>query len=176
LQLTIEFKNHNDQYIHEQTDLPDKLVLNVTGEELLNESAYRIGPVFNFHVTEINIESSRLVNEHKTKWPEEATHLQKHSFYSVPVNEVHYILANEEKGRFWVYGNEESVFSFDYPAQCCRCCICNECFDNCASCNTCCPRLTWCDTKAKTAKASNNGAANVVTQQPTAPPVEEFKF
>ena len=176
LQLTVEFKNHDDQYIHEKTDLPDKLVLSVTGEELLNETAYRIGPVFNFHVTEINVESSRLVNEHRTKWPDEATHLQKHSFHSIPVNEVHYILANEERGRFWVYGNEESVFSFDYPAQCCCCFNCNDCCDNCACCNTSCPLFACFQgtTGTETTKSSNNTI--VVTQQPTAPPVEEFKF
>lgn len=137
LQLTVDFKDHDDDYVYERTDLPDKLVLKANGEELLNETAYRIGPIFNFHVNEINVESFKLVHEHKTKWPEEATHLQKHSLYSVPVNEVHFKLANDDRGRFWVYGTEHSVFSFDYPAQCCGCCLCNQCCDNCKCCNSC---------------------------------------
>ena len=133
-----------------------KLILDATGQELLNETAYRIGPIFNFYVNEINQESAKLIYEHQTKWPEvkfsnskfscwnswwtlnsEACHLQKHSLYSVPVSEVQYRLEDDEVGRFWVYGLERSVFSFDYPAQCCCCCICNQCCNNCSCCNSC---------------------------------------
>ena len=55
LELTIEFVVHGDVYVYEQTDLPDKLILKVSGEVLINETAYRIGPIFNFHVKVLSI-------------------------------------------------------------------------------------------------------------------------
>ena len=67
LQLTVEFMDHDDKFIYETTDLPDDLILGATGEDLLNKTAFRIGPIFNFHVNAINVQSLKLINEHNTK-------------------------------------------------------------------------------------------------------------
>ena len=50
MQLIIEFVDHADNYVYEKTDLPDKCILKVSGEVLMNETAYRIGHIFNFHI------------------------------------------------------------------------------------------------------------------------------
>ena len=50
MQLIIEFVDHADNYVYEKTDLPDKCILKVSGEVLMNETAYRIGRIFNFHI------------------------------------------------------------------------------------------------------------------------------
>ena len=55
LQLIIEFVDHGDNYVYEKTDLPDKCILKVSGEVLMNETAYRIGHIFNFHVEVLSI-------------------------------------------------------------------------------------------------------------------------
>ena len=74
---------------------------------LMNETAYRIGHIFNFHIEvrfnkwlhfngrfltyqikEINRESANLVARHNNAFPGELCHLQKHSLQAVPVNEI----------------------------------------------------------------------------------------
>merc|ERR1739838_122895 len=112
------------------------LILDVSGTELLNEKADRIGAIFGFPIEEINKASDELVTEHETKWPEELCHQQKHQLHAVPVYEVAYKIG-EEAGRYWVYGTQERVFSFDYPAQCCRLFNCPGCCNNCHKCNSC---------------------------------------
>ena len=37
----------------------------------ISNSAFRIGPIINFHIKEINEESEVLIEEHATKWPNE---------------------------------------------------------------------------------------------------------
>ena len=136
LQLTVAFINREDNYVHENTDLPNELILSVGGEEILSETGYRVGAVINFCVEDVNVNAKSLIDKHSSEWPEEVTHQQKQFLYSVPVFEAKYKLGNGEDGRFWVYGTEKTIFSFDYPAQCCCCCLCNSC-NNCASCNSC---------------------------------------
>ena len=50
LQLIVEFVDHADIYVYGKTDLPNKCILKVSGEVLMNETAYRIGHIFNFHI------------------------------------------------------------------------------------------------------------------------------
>jgi len=40
-------KDHDDNYVYETTDLPDELILSVSGDVLMNEKAARIGPIIN---------------------------------------------------------------------------------------------------------------------------------
>ena len=58
MQLIVEFVDHADNYVYEKTDLPDKCILKVSGEVLMNETAYRIGRIFNFHI-EVNVLRNR---------------------------------------------------------------------------------------------------------------------
>ena len=134
LQLTVTFQNHEDNFVHEITDLPDELILTVDGEELLSEVDKRVGSIVNFFLDDINEASKNLTKKHATEWTDEVIHQQRQLLTAVPVFEVTYKLGSGETGRFWVYGSEKSIFSIDYPAQCCCCCICNSC-DNCACCN-----------------------------------------
>jgi hypothetical protein len=136
LELKIDFKDHDDNYIHEVTNLPDELIMGATGETLMNEKAFRIGPIINFHVREINEKSRILIEEHAAKCLNEVMHMQKHRLESIPVNQVNYEI-DGEKGVFFVYGNEHFVFSHDYPAQCCGSFNLPGCCNNCACCNSC---------------------------------------
>ena len=67
----------------------------MTGSELMKEKAFRVGHIFNFPVEDINKESARLVHEHATKWPNEVCHMQKHSLFAIPVNEIVYDIDGE---------------------------------------------------------------------------------
>ena len=56
----------------------------------MKEKALRVGHIINFPVEDINKVSAKLVNEHDTKWPNEVCHMQKHSLFAIPVNEIVY--------------------------------------------------------------------------------------
>ena len=136
LEMVATFKNRDDNYVHEETELPDELILQVKGDEILSETSDRVGAIINFHIEAINENSASLIKKHSNEWPDDVTHKQKQYLYSVPVFEVSYKLSNGESGRFWVYGLEKTIYSLDYPAQCCCCCLCNSC-GNCVCCNSC---------------------------------------
>ena len=58
--LKVKYVTHKDTYVYETTDLPDELILKGTGEEMFSEEASRIGPIINFHIENININSAEL--------------------------------------------------------------------------------------------------------------------
>jgi hypothetical protein len=63
----VKFHTHDDDYVYETTDLPDKLILKAKGQNMFDETADRIGPILNFNIDDININSQKLIDEHATK-------------------------------------------------------------------------------------------------------------
>ena len=82
----------------------------MTGSELMKEKAFRVGHIFNFPVEDINKESARLVHEHATKWPNEVCHMQKHSLFAIPVNEIVYDIDGEVNINHFVYFKRYTFF------------------------------------------------------------------
>lgn len=115
---------HDDEYIHETTRLDDKLLLDVDGMNILDESSHRIGPIQNFHISSINENSRQLVHRHATHWPFERILQQRHTLYAIPIYECNYTIEGGATGDFWVYGEEQLVEAPDYPAKFC-CCLAN---------------------------------------------------
>jgi len=131
------FKTVFDDYIYEKTDMDDDVIHAATGDSILFSAGKRVCSISQFDPDEIAKSSQRLVGIHKglnngrcNLWR------MTHKLQSVPVFEVKYEL-DDEKGRFFIAGNNKYVYSEDYPAQCC--CICNVpgCFNNCHKCNSC---------------------------------------
>ena len=54
LQLTVQYQDHNNNYVYETTDLPDELILSASGDVLMNEHAFRVGEIVNFHINVSN--------------------------------------------------------------------------------------------------------------------------
>jgi len=137
IELKVTFHTHDDDYVYETTDLPDKLILKAKGTNMFEETADRIGPILNYYITEINDNSAKLVEKHATKWPMERIWKQRHQLDSVPVYEMRYDIQGDDEGRFWVYGEDKKAYSSDYPAQCCCCCNIPGLCNNCSCCNKC---------------------------------------
>ena len=76
----------------------------------MKEKAFRVGHIFNFPVEDINKESARLVHEHATKWPNEVCHMQKHSLFAIPVNEIVYDIDGEVNINHFVYFERYTFF------------------------------------------------------------------
>ena len=104
---------------------------------MFKETADRIGPIVNYHVNDINLNSASLVQQHATRWPMKRIWKQNHKLDAVPVYEMLYDLEDGEDGRFWVYGENKLVYSDDYPAQCCCCLNVPGLCNNCSCCNSC---------------------------------------
>jgi len=108
---------------------------------MLDETADRIGPILNYYIDDINVNSARLIEKHANEWPMKRIWKQNHKLDSVPVFEIRFDVDGDDDGRFWVYGGNKLVYSEDYPAQCCCCCNVPGCCHNCRCCNNCCTIL-----------------------------------
>ncbi|PIK46611.1 hypothetical protein BSL78_16524 [Apostichopus japonicus] len=118
IQLTVQYTNNPEDYILENTDMPDELIRDVSGEVIFEQTLPYVWPISQYQVAEVNANSMRIVEKHKNSWPSCKTLQQRQVLRSVPVTEVKYDFKQKE-GRFWVYGFEYEVYCPDYPHNCC---------------------------------------------------------
>ncbi|XP_013400639.1 protein SSUH2 homolog isoform X2 [Lingula anatina] len=118
VKLAVIFTNHIEDYILEETDMPDELVRDVGGIIIFEQVLPQVWPVTQYPVPQINQNSVALVEKHSRAFPNERQLMQKQELRAVPVSEVNYTW-KEVNTRFWVYGNERQVYAPDYPQQCC---------------------------------------------------------
>ncbi|XP_071945273.1 protein SSUH2 homolog [Antedon mediterranea] len=118
IKLFVKYTNHVDDYIYETTDLPDELIRDVQGQTLFEQTLAYVWPISQYAQPEINQNSIRIVETHRSAWPNEKQLQQRHNLRAVPVSEVHYKW-NDDASRFWVYGFENTVYCPDYPQTCC---------------------------------------------------------
>jgi hypothetical protein len=113
------------EYLQNVIEIPEWQIGLSDGAEVVNETADRVVAISNHFVEEINSNSARMVAEHAAKWPYAKLHSQRHTLVSVPLFKVRYTRAGND-GVFWVCGTNKLIYSDDYPAQCCFCCICHQ--------------------------------------------------
>ncbi|XP_033123196.1 protein SSUH2 homolog [Anneissia japonica] len=118
IKLFITYTNHKTDYVHENTGLPDNLIKNVNGKLLFEQSAHQVWPVSTFPVPEVNSNSARIVDLHRSAWPNKRILQQRHNLRSIPVSEVDYTWKSVQS-KFWVYGFENQVHCPKYPQSCC---------------------------------------------------------
>ncbi|XP_023931689.1 protein SSUH2 homolog [Lingula anatina] len=118
IKLAVKFTNHVEDYILEETDMPDTLVRDAVGIGIFEQTMLQVWPITGYPVPQINIASGQLVQKHSQAFPSERQLQQKHNLRAVPVSEVNYTW-KEVNTRFWVYGNDRQVYAPDYPQQCC---------------------------------------------------------
>ncbi|XP_033624546.1 protein SSUH2 homolog [Asterias rubens] len=116
--MTASYVNNVSDYILEGTDMPDELIRDVSGKVIFEQALPWVWPISQFPVQEINTNSIRIVDSHRTAWPQARTLKQRQTLRSVPVTEAHYTW-KDVSTRFWVYGFEHEVHAPDYPHQCC---------------------------------------------------------
>ncbi|XP_070536453.1 protein SSUH2 homolog [Ptychodera flava] len=118
IRLKVQFDNNLSDYILEKSDLPDELIRDVGGVILFEQTLPFVWPISCYPVAEINDNSLRIVNHHRSSWQDRRKLHQRQRLRAVPVSEAHYNW-KDVSTRFWVYGNERSVYAPDYPHQCC---------------------------------------------------------
>ncbi|XP_038058274.1 protein SSUH2 homolog isoform X2 [Patiria miniata] len=118
IMLTVSYTNNLEDYILERSDMPDELIRSVSGQTIFQQTLPHVWPISQYPVQEVNQNSIRIVEKHRTAWPHAMTLQQRQTLRSVPVTEAHYEWKNVNT-RFWVYGFEHEVHAPDYPHQCC---------------------------------------------------------
>ncbi|ELU03118.1 hypothetical protein CAPTEDRAFT_223017 [Capitella teleta] len=118
IQLVVTFKNHLEDHILETTSLPDKLIRDAQGKPIFSQTMPQVWPIAAYPVPEMAQASVRIVESHRTKFPNERRLNQRQVLRGVPVTEVEYTW-NETTGRYWVYGEERKVYCPEYPKKCC---------------------------------------------------------
>lgn len=118
IELTVQYTNNLEDFIHETTDLPNELIRDVSGKVVFEQTLPYVWPISQYHIQEINLSSIEMVERHRSAWPNSKMLQQRQVLRSVPVTEVHYKFKDKD-GRFWVYGNEQEVHCPDYPQSCC---------------------------------------------------------
>ncbi|KAK7103007.1 protein SSUH2 homolog [Littorina saxatilis] len=119
VELKVEYKNHNDDYILEQTDMPDELIRDVGGKPVFEQTMPQVWPIMAYPVAEVNSNSQNLVEHHRRSFNDERKLMQRQILRAVPVTEVKWDWKDNKGRRFWAYGNERRVYCPDYPQQCC---------------------------------------------------------
>ncbi|XP_006813746.2 protein SSUH2 homolog [Saccoglossus kowalevskii] len=118
--LTVTFANMIDEHVVEHTDLPNHLIKDVHGTVIFQETENLVQPIMNHPDQELNTFSKSLLDSHvrMCQTDMKKIHRQKHTVRAVPVSEVHWTW--QTKGsRFWVYGNDRTIYITKYPQKNC---------------------------------------------------------
>ncbi|XP_017322462.1 protein SSUH2 homolog isoform X1 [Ictalurus punctatus] len=118
--LKIQWTTTKNDYVVEQlSGLKSENLNQVTGRAMFTDSQHMLYPVMGFPDPSLNQASERLIREHQSKYFQTSRILQqRHTIELIPITRVHYAW----KGKsylFFVFGNENTVYTDDYPAKCC---------------------------------------------------------
>lgn len=122
IELTVNYVNHQSDYVHQVTALPNELVKGVSGITITELNEPQVWPITNYPVPEINTASIDLIGKHRTAYQAERQIRQRQKLRSIEVSEVQFTW-KDHKCTYWVYGKEHKVHCPDYPQKCCCCTI-----------------------------------------------------
>ena len=119
IQLAIHRVNKIGDEIVTNSTLPTHIIQHASGMTVLNVVGHCVRPC-TLSSEDVNDASRRLLASVVAS-PVERLLQQRLTVRTVPVVEIGALYKNKPF-RFWVYGQEHSVYSPDYPSQCCGCC------------------------------------------------------
>ncbi|PVD24605.1 hypothetical protein C0Q70_15089 [Pomacea canaliculata] len=76
IELKVEFKNHQNDYIFEETDMPDELVRKVGGKPVFEQTLPQVWPIAAYPIKEVNTNSQSLINQHRSSFNNERMIMQ----------------------------------------------------------------------------------------------------
>ncbi|XP_062977686.1 protein SSUH2 homolog [Elgaria multicarinata webbii] len=121
-ELTITWKNNVLERIADiDSGLPNHHFKDVAGKEILSDEHFSVYPIVDFPEPSIDDYSRACIEQHKIQFASGSLHRilkQKQAIELLPVTKAEY----EWKGKlysFYVFGNENQVYTKDYPGKCC---------------------------------------------------------
>ncbi|XP_076448569.1 protein SSUH2 homolog [Babylonia areolata] len=122
IQIKIKFKTYKEQFVKEDTALPDNLIKEVKGVTVFEQTNQKLCPLTEFSIAEIAAKSQQFFSKHQLELLDKKRLLQqRQKLVAVPVAEVA-VTWKDQPGRFWVYGKENKLYLPDYPDTC-ACCV-----------------------------------------------------
>ncbi|XP_044878802.1 protein SSUH2 homolog isoform X2 [Mauremys mutica] len=119
-ELTITWKNSVAEYVVDKNfGFPIYHLQEVTGKEIFSDENQVVYPIVNFPEPAIDRGSESCIAQHQMQFASNSRILrQKQTIELIPLTKVEY----EWRGKvysFCVFGNENKVYTEDYPAKCC---------------------------------------------------------
>ncbi|XP_053359743.1 protein SSUH2 homolog [Clarias gariepinus] len=105
--------------VKQMSGLNSEILWKVSGRTIFSDSQSKLSPLVGFPDPTINQESDRLIREHQFKYFQTSRILQqRHTIELIPVTKVNYTW-KEKPYNYIVFGNENYVYTDNYPATCC---------------------------------------------------------
>ncbi|XP_032997051.1 protein SSUH2 homolog isoform X1 [Lacerta agilis] len=121
-ELTITWKNNVLEHVADKNSgLPIHHLQEVTGKEIVSDEGSLVFPIVDFPEPSIEDYSRALIAQHSMQFTSEGLHRvlrQKQTVELVPLTKVDYEW-KERVYSFYIFGNENKVYTKDYPAKCC---------------------------------------------------------
>ncbi|KAE8298912.1 Protein SSUH2-like protein ssu-2-like protein [Larimichthys crocea] len=119
IQLTVTWKNNIEVFIPDrQPEFPDQKFETVTGNPLFVDESVLVYPLQGFPDQEICSVSSKLINEHFSRFSSTSRILhQRQTIEVVPLTHAYYMYGGKNYS-FFVYGTENKIFTNKYPSAC----------------------------------------------------------
>ncbi|XP_066472392.1 protein SSUH2 homolog isoform X2 [Tiliqua scincoides] len=120
-ELTITWKTHVTEHVAEKnTGFPAYHFQEVKGKEIFSDEQPLVSPIYGFMEPSIDEGSRACIAQHRMQFASTNCHhvLRQQTIEVLPLTKVEY----EWKGRlhsFFLFGNENRVYTKDYPAKCC---------------------------------------------------------
>ncbi|KAM4022396.1 protein SSUH2 homolog isoform 2-T2 [Anomaloglossus baeobatrachus] len=123
IELTVTWKNHVYEFVADHnSDFPTELFKKVNGEKIFVDENLLLSPLVAFPVPSINQSSQFALQQHRTQFFSTSRVLrQRHSIQLLPLTKVEYLWRGKNYNYF-VYGQENKVYTDNYPQKCC-CCV-----------------------------------------------------
>ncbi|XP_064422362.1 protein SSUH2 homolog [Latimeria chalumnae] len=122
-QLTVTWKTNVFEYIGDNhVGFPLEKLSVVTGQKVFSDEQFQVCPVLGFPEPAISAASQKGISDHMAQFATTCRIFkQRHTIEWIPVTQAHY----EWDGKpysYFIYGNENIVYTEDYPGGCCCCC------------------------------------------------------
>ncbi|KAI5095351.1 protein SSUH2-like, partial [Silurus meridionalis] len=118
--LKIQWTTYKTDYVVEQmSGLKSENLSKVSGRVMFKDSQYMLYPVMGCPDPSLSQASERLIREHQSNYFQTSRVLQqRHTIELIPVTRVNYAWKGKSH-MYYVFGNENSVYTDSYPATCC---------------------------------------------------------
>lgn len=120
MELTLTWKNHQEDFLSDSTGLKKKHIMRVTGIKTYQEESAALRPLANFPDKNVADASTSLVERQLKAHPNEKVIRQRHHVGVIPVAQVNYMWRGKT-GSFFIYGStdERNVYFKRYPQRFC---------------------------------------------------------
>ncbi|XP_053359744.1 protein SSUH2 homolog [Clarias gariepinus] len=117
--LQIKWTTDRNELLVQRGSMKSEKLWKVSGRTIFANSQSKLSPLVDFPDPSINQASKRLIQEHQSKYFQTSRILQqRHIIELIPVTKVSYTW-KEKSYDYIVFGNENRVYTDNYPAKCC---------------------------------------------------------